>query len=253
MNLLLDTTIQIDRITGSKERKKAIQDVLQGHRLFCSTYVKGEFYSNIVNDLLTLFGLFLLDKDIGETGKRISERIFGRSQRRVAKLYANILEMCGYDVDEIEDTFYLYIDLIQDEFMADIEKLLDTTKCARAKQQVILEDKVPYLSRISCTKAKEICGICPFWERSGAQIRQILEEEDIDGKVIKILKKAQNDTDQYRGRNCMILGDTIITIEACQNDEKLCVCSSNKKDFQPICNAVGVVLEVPDYTWRNFK
>ncbi len=170
MNLLLDTTIQIDRITGSKERKKAIQDVLQGHRLFCSTYVKGEFYSNIVNDLLTLFGLILLD----------------------------------------------------DEFMADIEKLLDTTKCARAKQQVILEDKVPYLSRISCTKAKEICGICPFWERSGAQIRQILEEEDIDGKVIKILKKAQNDTDQYRGRNCMILGDTIITIEACQNDEKLC-------------------------------
>ena len=157
MNLLLDTTIQIDRITGSKERKKAIQDVLQGHRLFCSTYVKGEFYSNIVNDLLTLFGLILLD----------------------------------------------------DEFMADIEKLLDTTKCARAKQQVILEDKVPYLSRISCTKAKEICGICPFWERSGAQIRQILEEEDIDGKVIKILKKAQNDTDQYRGRNCMILGDTI--------------------------------------------
>ena len=42
MNLLLDTTIQIDRITGSKERKKAVEEILKDNRLFCSTYVLGE-------------------------------------------------------------------------------------------------------------------------------------------------------------------------------------------------------------------
>ena len=52
MNLLLDTTIQIDRITGSKERKNAVAAILQDHRLFCSTYVKGEFYSRIDTKLL---------------------------------------------------------------------------------------------------------------------------------------------------------------------------------------------------------
>lgn len=108
MNLLLDTTIQIDRITGSRERKKPIKEVLKDNRLFCSTYVQGEYYSNIVKELLTLYGLFLIDRDIVETGKRINERVFGRRQSMAAKLYANILAMCDFDVSE----YRRYVSLI---------------------------------------------------------------------------------------------------------------------------------------------
>lgn len=41
MNLLLDTTIQIDRFLSSKERKEAINDVLKDNTLYSSTYVLG--------------------------------------------------------------------------------------------------------------------------------------------------------------------------------------------------------------------
>lgn len=251
MNLLLDTTIQIDRITGSKQRKKAITEILQGHRLLCSTYVKGEFYSNIVNDLVTLFGLFLLDKDIGETGKRISERVFGRSQARMAKLYANILELCSYNVDEIEDTFSLYIDLIQDEFMIDIECLLDQTKCARAQRQVKYEDERPYLSSVHCTKNHKICEVCQLWKQSKEQIDKILQKHLVDDKILELLRQAEADESKYRGRNCMTLGDTVIVLEAVHCKELTGICSSNRKDFLPICESVGAKLAVPDYSWKK--
>ncbi|MDE7310381.1 MAG: hypothetical protein K2N87_01985 [Eubacterium sp.] len=48
----------------------------------------------------------------------------------------------------------------------------------------------------------------------------------------------------------MALGDVVITLEAVHFEEDTGVCSSNKKDFQPICDSVGVELAVPDYSWK---
>lgn len=251
MNLLLDTTIQIDRITGSKKRQKAVMDTLKDHRLFCSTYVKGEYYSNIINDLVTLFSLFLIDKDAGETGKRITERVFGRSQARVSKLYANILAMCGFNVDEIEDTFYLYIDLIQEDFLEDIEMILDNTKCARAKRQVKYEDGIPYLTVVSCTKDKKICEVCHLWHQSKEQVDKLVKEKIVDDKILDILIAAKNNEENYKGRNCMALGDLVISLEALNYVETMGVCSSNRKDFQPVCDALGIDLAVPDYSYKE--
>lgn len=252
MNLLLDTTIQIDRITGSKDRKKAIEKALGDNRLFCSTYVLGEYTANIVTDFVTLYQLFLLNnKDIGETGKRISETVFGRSQGRVSKLYANILSMCEFDAEEVEDTFLLYMDLIQDEFFINVEEVINTTACARADRKVVFEDGIPCLPQISCTRDKEICGICGFWKQASDEAGKLLEASVINDKIKEILKSAKSDEKKYRGKNCMTLGDTIISLEACKDDRELAVCSSNKKDFAPICNVLGVELVSPDYSWKN--
>ena len=191
MNILLDTTIQIDRLTGSKERKAAIEEVLRENDLFCSTYVLGEYYSNLVNDFVTLYGLFLIDKNITETGKRINERVFGRSQPRMAKIFFNILELCDRNIDEIDDTFSLYVDLIQDEFYFGIKELLNTTRCARSDRKIEYEDGVPILLPVKCTKEKEICDICPFWRGNDKEIEQILEKNEIDNSIKKILCNAK--------------------------------------------------------------
>ncbi|MCM1252696.1 MAG: hypothetical protein NC321_07725 [Clostridium sp.] len=251
MNLLLDTTIQIDRMMGAKERKKAVEKVLKDNTLFCSTYVLGEYYSTLVNDFVTLYALFMVDKNVNETGKKINECIFGRSQARMYKLYFNILEICDNNIEEIEDAFSLYVDLIQDAFYDDIEnKLIDITKCARANREITYEGKVPTLPQVSCTKEKNICNICPFWKDCQCEIDKIMEQNGVDKKIIDILKRAKENEKEYRGRNCMTLGDTIISLEALKDKHEMAVCSSNKKDFQPICEAIGVDLVVPDYSHK---
>lgn len=251
MNILLDTTIQIDRITGSKERKKAVEDVLRGNDLFCSTYVLGEYYSNLVNDLMTLYALFMIDKNITETGKRINERVFGRSQPRVSKLFFHILELCDENIDEIKDLFSLYFDLIQDEFYIDIKEILDTTKCARSKRKIVYEDGIPSLTEVHCTKEVEICGICPFWRDCQKAIEQILKEKDVDIKIKEILCSAKTNEKEYRGKNCMTLGDTIISLEALKAERNMAVCTSNKKDFKPLCDSINVKMVSPDYSWKK--
>lgn len=251
MKLLLDTTIQIDRIIGSRERIFAVEKVLRNNELYCSTYVLGEFYANIVNDLVTLFALFLIDRNIGETGKRITERIFGRSQSRVAKLYANIIDMCELNADKIEDSFYLYVDLIQNEFYTDIKEVINTTKCERANRKVIYEDDRPILSDVSCTKSKEICNVCHLWKDSEQEVDQIIKARKVNNKILDILISAKDDDREYRGRNCMTLGDMVICLETLKCHRALGVCSSNESDFQPICDSLGLELRVPDYSFKK--
>lgn len=251
MDILLDTTIQIDRITGSKDRKSAIEKVLRGNNLFCSTYVLGEYYESLIKDFITLYGLFLIEKNISETGKKISEQIFGRSQSRVSKIFFNIIGLCDMDIDEIEDMFSLYTDLLQDLFHQGIQELLDITKCARADRIIKYEDGIPIFPQVHCTKKKEICGICPFWKNCQKAIEQILEKDGVDDKIKKILSNAKNNEKEYRGKNCLTLGDTIISLEALIAEQNMAVCTSNKNDFTPICDAIGVEIVSPDYSWKN--
>lgn len=251
MNLLLDTTIQIDRATGSKERKEAVEKVLKGNKLYCSTYVLGEYYANIVTDLLTLYGLYLLDRDMGETGKRITERVFGRNQSRAQKLYANILSLCEFDVSEVEDTFQLYIDLLPDMFFIDIEDMIDKTKCVKAEREIVYEEGVPRLSKVSCTNRKKICDVCQLWEESRQEVQELMSSEKVDKKIKKILHDAQSNEKAYRGDNCKTLGDTIISLEALKSGCELGVCTSNKKDFEPICEVIGLELVTTDYSWKK--
>lgn len=197
MNLLLDTTIQIDRIIGSKERKAAVEEVLKNNNLFCSTYVLGEYYNNLVNDFVTLYGLFMLDKDIDETGKRISERVFGRSQSRISKLYFHILQLCDRDIEEIEDTFSLCLDLIQDAFYFGIEEVINTTECAKADRKVNYEDDVPVLNPVHCTKEKKICNICFFWKACQQEIAKVVEQKQIDKRIKNILNCAKENEKEY--------------------------------------------------------
>lgn len=102
MKAHLDTTIQIDRIFGSNKRKNRISDVLEGKELVTSTYVLGEYYNNIINDYITLYNIFLQEKDIEQTGCRITEKVFGRRQGRMFKLFNDLAARCDYDLEMIE-------------------------------------------------------------------------------------------------------------------------------------------------------
>ncbi len=152
MKALLDTTIQIDRIFGSDRRIARINEVLKGKQLISSTYVLGEYYKNIVNDFVTLYNIFLQENDIKQTGCRITENIFGRSQSRIFKLFNNIAANCSYDLDLIKNSLENYVDILIGRFNEDLIDILDNTNCYRAKATVIYEDGIPILKNILCSK-----------------------------------------------------------------------------------------------------
>lgn len=246
MKALLDTTIQIDRILGSDNRKNSIDKVLKGKELVSTTYVLGEFYKNIINDYITLYNIFLQENDIKQTGCRITENVFGRSQGRISKLFHNLAANCDYDLELIKDNLDNYLHILIERFNEELVDILDETKCNRSNASVVYEDGVPKLENISCTKKSNQCQICEFWEKRKEKLQLLLDDDKYDKELKDIIKEALNNSNNFKGQNCWKLGDTIIASEA-MGLKNIVVCSSNKKDFELICNLLGVKFISPNY------
>lgn len=246
MKALLDTTIQIDRIFGSDMRIGRINQILNGKELISTTYVLGEYYKNIVNDFVTLYNIFLQENSIVQTGCRITENIFGRKQGRMFKLFNIIASNCDYDIELIKDNLDNYLNLLIEKFNDDLVEILDNTKCNRANASVVYEDVISKLENISCTKKNKQCEICAFWEKRKKGLEKLLINPDYDDELKDIIKRSLNNMDNFKGKNCLKLGDTVITSESMGLIDTA-ICSSNKKDFEPICTALDVELLSPDY------
>lgn len=204
-----------------------------------------------------LFVLFLYGKetkedyDINETGKRISERVFHRSQARVNKLYWNVIALCDNDKDLVADYLDDFVEMLMDDFFVDIQQpLLDNTKCARAHRKVNYEEGIPVLSKCSCTKKNNQCDICEFWKKRTEEADK-LQESLIDEHLKDILASGKNSPEEYKGNNCKDLGDAIVVLESKTLREEFGVCSSNKKDFKVICECLDVNLLSPDYSFTK--
>lgn len=247
MRTLLDTTIQIDRILGSDKRKQRIKEILSGKELCSTTYVLGEYYKNIINDYITLYNIFLIENDIKQTNCRITENIFGRSVGRMAKLFSNLIDICDYDLELIKDNLDNYLVLLQERFLDDIDVVLNETNCNKAKAKVVYEDGIPKLESIRCSKQMKQCEICEFWTARKQALDLLLKSKEYPDELKKIISSGIDNGDCFKGNNCMSLGDTVIAAEA-WGKEEMSICSSNKKDFQPICDALKIKLCVPDYS-----
>lgn len=246
MKAVLDTTIQIDRILGSDKRISRIDKVLYGKELVSTTYVLGEYYKNIINDYITLYSIFLQENDVKQTGCRITENVFGRSQGRISKLFCNLAATCDYDIELIKDNLDIYLHILIERFNEELVDMLDETKCSRANASVVYEDGIPKLENISCTKRNKQCQICEFWNKRRQKLESLLDNDKYDTKLKEIIRKSLDDPNNFKGQNCWRLGDTIIVSEVLGLNNTA-VCSSNKKDFEPICQLLGVKFISPNY------
>lgn len=65
-------------------------------------------------------------------------------------------------------------------------------------------------------------------------------------KVEAVLKEIQQGHYNVKGNNCRTLGDAVIVLEALDGDGE--ICTTNRKDFSPLCELFQVELQSPDYT-----
>jgi len=250
MKLFLDTTVQIDRIFGSSLKRKAIQEVCAGKECWCTTYVLGEFYANIISDAACVCHFLLQGDDLNEVERRILDFARGRQANRMHKifirlrsLYDNNLEMIRCEIESwLEDLLHLFYRGIQLE-------LTDETGCQRAKAHIVYQDGTPILEGIGCRKENCQCGIEKFWSDHQPLFARVPLPEDMNARVKPLLEKMQMAVYDVKGNGCRTLGDAVIVLETLDQGGE--VCSTNRKDYLPLCRLFQVTLQSPDYQGKG--
>ncbi|ODM27098.1 hypothetical protein A7W90_13235 [Clostridium sp. Bc-iso-3] len=241
--LFMETTVQADKFLGKRQVKNNIRNLCKGKKLISSTYVLGEFKSNFLKDATSLYNLVKDSFDIGEAIIRFSEVYSKRISSRMGKLFGNLVREYGLEnKEELLDTLEFYIeDLLIKRFKEDIDKILiDTTKCARCLAKPQKEDGV-WRVNVSCTKKpKPNCNVKEFLVNDNIDsLKKITQLPDHMKSVEEVICRIIKNEDLPYGNNCRTLGDTIIAIEA---PKESIIFTTNKKDFEPICEKIDKVL-----------
>lgn len=247
MKLFLDTTVQIDRIFGSSKRKAAIQNICAGEECCCTTYVLGEFYATIMMDVVTVYHVLSVENNLNEAEKCVAELARNRHADRTHKIFIHLRELYDNNPEQMKCEVESYFEDLLHMFYRGIDpNLSDRTQCQRGKAQITYHDGVPILTGTGCRKSDCQCDIERFWIDHQALLNGVSFPAALDGRVLGLLAQIGKENYDVKGNHCRTLGDSVIVLEALDNEGE--VCSTNRGDYEPLCEAFQVTLHVPDYS-----
>ena len=140
MEMLLDTTVQIERIF-KREKREQIEKIIEEHNCGSSTYVFGEYKRNMVRDFVTLYNIMCMEDTLAGVREHINDTVFHRSFQRVYYIYNDICKLYNEDFALIKENLKLYARHLERRFQYGIEKeLLNETDCHRAKARIQFRD-----------------------------------------------------------------------------------------------------------------
>lgn len=247
MKLFLDTTIQIDRIFGSPKRRTAIHKICAGEECCCTTYVLGEFYATIMRDVVTIYHVLLRESDLNDAENLVAELTRNRRAARAHKIFIHLRKLYDNNLEQMKCEVESYFeDLIYMFYRGIDPNLSDRTQCQRGRAQITYEDGIPILTGDRCRKSNCQCDIERFWINHQAVLDGIRFPATSDDRTYRLLAQIGKPNYDVKGNNCRTLGDSVIVLEALDNEGE--VCTTNRNDFEPLCKAFQVMLCVPDYS-----
>lgn len=241
MDILLDTTVQIERIF-KRNRKKEIEYIISQNDCGSSTYVLGEFKSNMVKDFVTLYNIMQIEGELVGVRENINDTVFHRSFQRVYYIFNDLCKMYDDDYNLIKEELCTYPKRLEKRFSYGLKSpLFNETHCHRAKAQVKYSAEKADMLGVNCSKKDDFCTSCKFWEMYGYHCIGLENESGLQDKMKDSLLKIIQEGEPLKGNVCKSLGDCIISLEALQTTYRK-VCTTNIKDFKPICDYIGVEL-----------
>jgi hypothetical protein len=243
-SIFLETTIQADRILGTKKRKETVIKNLKDKSLLSSRTVLGEFINTFIHDAAVYYNLIVDSPNAEEALKRLPHIRQRVTNRRIA-IFASVAEESGWDRLDILDKLEQWIEwgLIK-RFNQGIA-LLSGTNC-RKTEATPIKDGDQYIIPIpglSCTKTPtRACNIEAFIDINKKEFSKIIErlenlvtKDNDQNNAIGEGKKVLAEEEKPFGQTCQTLKDVIIAIEAPENS---CIYTSNITHFRPICEAL---------------
>jgi predicted nucleic acid-binding protein len=230
--IFLETSIHIERLFSSKQRREQIQRRLSGATLYTSSYVWMEFRRSVLQTYAYLASIVrgILNEgtkqiEIHELIRRLSAapsiRFIPRAIQRLLLILSSLLEAFPGRVvhtEKLIDYFeYNITHLGPDGFFLDIDEFINETSCDLVRPGVEIGDYVH--KRLSCNAAKASCALVPFLEAHRAELLTLEKvlvaapPEKKDSQTLAALRKVNADVTKAKGeRTCWALGDIIIKI-----------------------------------------
>lgn len=239
MQILLDTTVQIDRMFY-KGKKAKIDKIVKENDCYTTSYSIGEFNCNIVRDFVTLYNIMQIENNINDVVDKVNEKVFNRDHKRMIYIINDLGRLYDNDYELIKEELEFYAKRLSRRFMYLLNReIINGTKCNRANAFIKIVDGVATLKNYKCTKKDKFCEICEFWDKHKEELELLNISDNIDEKYLLALKEIQNDKNQAKGNNCRTVGDCVIALESMELNERN-ILTTNIKDFKPICEALDI-------------
>ncbi|MBC8447500.1 MAG: hypothetical protein H8D78_07100 [Chloroflexi bacterium] len=246
--LFLDSTIQIERVVGSRARQAELHHQLAGFKLITSTYVLGEYLRTLARDVTLLHTLTLEHEHLDDVMTAIARQHSQRVSKRALLLWANVYREGRFSRQDILEKLDDYITFqLVSRFMNSIDELLDTTACGLARERPQQLGELHYL-RSQCTRRVEECDLSERLRSWRPELRLVADGlyEHSDRALARmgdLAAQLVDAPDLARGRNCTwYLGDLIIALEI-PSDAALY--TTNRRHFGPLCTLLGKHLHQP--------
>lgn len=246
--VFLDTTIQIERVTGSAQRQTEIARALTGVQVLTSTYVLGEYLRTLVQDALVLYNLVLTTAELFDVETQIAHLLNKRSASRCLLLWAALHHSGIYERTKLLRTLRLYLEYgLVNRFMAGVIEVLDTTACGLAQERPVPSGQT-YQLRTQCTRRVLECDLVTRLLEQQAMIRILADglkdhPENALTRVADLCTQILADPAIARGRNCTwYLGDLVIALEM---PADAALYTTNHRHFAPHCALLGKQLYHP--------
>lgn len=183
--LFLETTIQIERVVGSRVRQAMLRAELANYRLATSNYVLGEFLRTVVKDAVHLHRLVCEQAHFDDVMTVIAQHLNKREAGRMTLLLGSLLRM-GYVLeptirarDELLDCLSRMIDItLLSRFHTGIELLVNDVQCGLALERPQAWDAAnehSYQLRAQCVRTVRECALAEKMEVWQPQLETVAD------------------------------------------------------------------------------
>jgi hypothetical protein len=240
--VFLDTTIQIERVTGTRSRQAEIAQALTGVQVLTSTYVLGEYLRTLVQDAIVLYNLVLKSEELFDVETQIAHLLNKRSASRCLLLWAALHRSGIYERSKLLRTLRIYLEHgLVNRFMTGVDEVLDTTACGLARERPVPHGATFHL-RTQCTRRVRECDLVARLLAQQPMIRILADglkdhSEVALARMAALCSQILDDPDIARGRNCTwYLGDLVIALEM---PADAALYTTNQRHFEPLCELLG--------------